>query len=115
MIFEIILLILAIPIGYLLAWLANDELHAARLSFRILIILSVFSAIIFYFLNKPYISLTLIFISHDLNLVYRYADKVICLNRAMFCFGTPKETLTPSILDNLYGEKMLHHLHQNDE
>ena len=58
--------------------------------------------------------LTLIFISHDLNLVYRYAQKVICLNRAMFCFGTPKETFTPQVLDKLYGSKVLHHLHQED-
>lgn len=56
-------------------------------------------------------NLTLIFISHDLNIVYRYADKVICLNRALFCFGTPKETLTPQILDQLYGSKVMHHIH----
>jgi len=58
--------------------------------------------------------LTLIFISHDLNLVYRYADKVVCLNRAMFCFGTPKETFTKEILDKLYGSRIMHHLHQDD-
>lgn len=60
-------------------------------------------------------NITLIFISHDLNLVYRYADKVVCLNKAMFCFGSPKETLKPEILDQLYGSKMLHHLHQHEQ
>ncbi len=59
--------------------------------------------------------MTLIFISHDLNLVYRYADRVICLNRAMFCFGTPRETLTPEILDQLYGAKAFHHIHQEEK
>lgn len=58
--------------------------------------------------------ITLIFISHDLNLVYRYADKVICMNRAMFCFGSPQETLTPTILDKLYGAQMIHHFHQHE-
>lgn len=58
--------------------------------------------------------LTLIFISHDLNLVYRYADKVICLSRAMSCFGTPEETLVADVLDKLYGAKVLQHLHQHD-
>lgn len=53
--------------------------------------------------------LTLIFISHDLNLVYRYANKVICLNREMFCFGDPRKSLSQEILDKLYGARILHH------
>ncbi len=57
--------------------------------------------------------LTLILISHDLNLVYRYADRVVCLNRALFCFGTPQETLTPQVLDKLYGAS-IPHLHHHD-
>lgn len=52
--------------------------------------------------------MTLIFISHDLNLVYRYATKVICLNREMFCFGTPQAALNPELLDKLYGARISH-------
>ncbi|PIR89024.1 MAG: ABC transporter ATP-binding protein [Candidatus Harrisonbacteria bacterium CG10_big_fil_rev_8_21_14_0_10_40_38] len=58
--------------------------------------------------------ITLIFISHDLNLVYRYADTVICLNRSLVCFGSPEETLNEDVLDKLYGSKIHHHLHQHE-
>ena len=53
--------------------------------------------------------LTVILISHDLNLVYRYANKVICLNRELYCFGNPSEALSPNILNKLYGDRILHH------
>ena len=59
-------------------------------------------------------NLTLIFISHDLNLVYRYADKVVCLSPAISCFGAPREILVSDVLDKLYGAKVLHHLHQHE-
>ncbi|OGY62445.1 MAG: hypothetical protein A2745_03165 [Candidatus Harrisonbacteria bacterium RIFCSPHIGHO2_01_FULL_44_13] len=52
--------------------------------------------------------MTVIFISHDLNLVYRYATKVICLNREMFCFGSPQTALSPELLDKLYGARIAH-------
>jgi len=47
---------------------------------------------------------TLLLISHDLNVVYRYADKVICLNKEMVCHGRPKDVLNPEELAALYGE-----------
>lgn len=58
--------------------------------------------------------LTLILISHDLTVVYRYANKVLCLNRAQVCFGAPSEVLTPTELAKLYGgdRKFYHHLHE---
>ena len=58
--------------------------------------------------------LTLILISHDLTVVYRYADKVLCLNRAQVCFGAPSEVLTPKELEKLYGggHKFYHHIHK---
>ena len=47
--------------------------------------------------------MTIILISHDLNIVYRYADNVICLNKHMVCYGAPSEVLDPSALAHLYG------------
>ena len=47
--------------------------------------------------------LTLILISHDLNVVYQFADQVICLNRKMFCSGIPRQVLTPKQLQQLYA------------
>jgi len=47
---------------------------------------------------------TLLLISHDLNVVYRYAQSVLCLNRTVVCHGTPVEALNPEALATLYGE-----------
>lgn len=47
---------------------------------------------------------TVIMISHELNIVYKYADEVLCLNREMICHGIPGEVLTPSDLSRVYGE-----------
>ncbi|QQG42598.1 MAG: metal ABC transporter ATP-binding protein [Candidatus Giovannonibacteria bacterium] len=58
-------------------------------------------------------NLALILISHDLTVVYRYANKVLCLNRQQVCFGVPGEVLTPAELAKLYGgdRKFYHHAH----
>ncbi len=58
-------------------------------------------------------NLTLILISHDLSVVYKYANKVLCLNKNQVCFGPPAEVLTPKELEKLYGgeRKLYHHKH----
>lgn len=48
-------------------------------------------------------SLTTLIISHDLNIVYKYADNVLCLNREKLCFGPPGDVLDPQALAKLYG------------
>ena len=57
--------------------------------------------------------LTLIMISHDLTVVYKYATQVLCLNKEQICFGAPREVLTPEELSKLYGPELTfyHHLH----
>jgi zinc transport system ATP-binding protein len=47
---------------------------------------------------------TVLLISHELNIVYRYADQVLCLNREMLCHGKPHEVLHPQDLARLFGE-----------
>ena len=58
-------------------------------------------------------NITLILISHDLTVVYRYANKVLCLNKGQICFGPPAEVLTQDELRKLYGgeRKLYHHTH----
>ncbi len=63
MIFEIILLILAIPVGYLLAWMARDELIDGEKWFKILFIVSIVLAGLFWVFGQGYISWTLLFIA----------------------------------------------------
>ncbi len=58
MIFEIIILLLAIPVGYLIAWLSYDELAAGRKWFRILIITSILAGIWFYLIGMKHIAFT---------------------------------------------------------
>ena len=47
--------------------------------------------------------IAVILVSHDLNIVYRYAQGVVCLNKQMVCYGTPQEVLNPQDLEKLYG------------
>ncbi|MBU2566035.1 metal ABC transporter ATP-binding protein [Patescibacteria group bacterium] len=55
--------------------------------------------------NKKH-SVTIIMISHEINMVYKFADQIICLNRDLVCDGTPKQALTDEIMKKLYGENM---------
>jgi zinc transport system ATP-binding protein len=57
-------------------------------------------------------ALTLLLISHELNLVYRYADSVLCLSRDPPCFGPPDEVLTPARIEQMYGAPLRFHHHQ---
>lgn len=66
------------------------------------------------------LGMTVILISHDLNIVYRHSRKVLCLNRRKIYMGTPKEVLKTERIEALYGgERHLyeHHFseHQNYE
>lgn len=67
-------------------------------------------------LNKEK-NLTAILISHDLNVVYRFADDVLCLNRKLVCSGRPEEALTDDVIKSVYGEMMgayIHSCHEHD-
>lgn len=47
--------------------------------------------------------LTALICSHELDIVYRYAHQVLCLNRRLQCTGPPSEVLTAEALTQLYG------------
>ena len=46
---------------------------------------------------------TILEVSHDLDLVSRYCDSVICINRRLLNHGSPSTTLTPENLLQIYG------------
>ncbi len=46
---------------------------------------------------------TILEVSHDLDLVSKYCDSVICLNRRLLYQGSPSTTLTPENLLKIYG------------
>ncbi len=57
---------------------------------------------------------TVLIISHDISMVSRLVDQVICINKQLLCFGTPHHILTQKKLTNLYGNSadvMEHHHH----
>lgn len=57
--------------------------------------------------------LTILLVTHDLSVVYKFSTNVICLNRQPICYGLPQEVLTPESLQKLYGGevKYYHHKH----
>jgi zinc transport system ATP-binding protein len=57
--------------------------------------------------------MTILFISHDLSVVFRYATNVLCLARHATCFGPPRTILTPERLQALYGEPVGYHVHDD--
>jgi zinc transport system ATP-binding protein len=59
-------------------------------------------------------SLTVLLISHDLSVVYRYATNVLCLSRETACFGEPQSVLTPEVLESMYGAPVRYHAHDHE-
>ncbi|MGA2989754.1 MAG: metal ABC transporter ATP-binding protein [Candidatus Korobacteraceae bacterium] len=61
--------------------------------------------------------LTVLLVSHDLSVVFRAANRVLCLSKGISCFGPPKEVLTPATLEAMYSAppKYYHHRHGMDE
>ncbi len=60
-------------------------------------------------------NLTILLISHDLNVVYRYANQVLCINRMQVCFGEPTQVLDTQALTALYGADASFYGHHHDE
>ena len=58
-------------------------------------------------------NLAVIMVSHDLSFVFRYATKVLCLNKQCVCIGTPQVALAPEILEKLYGEPFGYYHHDH--
>jgi zinc/manganese transport system ATP-binding protein len=56
-------------------------------------------------------------VSHDLEMVRRTCDRVLCLNRRLRCSGTPDHALSPEQLALVYGPGFVpyhhHHIHQS--
>jgi len=55
-------------------------------------------------------NLTVILVSHEINIVCKYATNILCLNKNKICYGPPHEAITPEVLNKLYGVHK-HHTH----
>lgn len=61
-------------------------------------------------LNKK-LGLTVIFVSHDIDVVAKEVTSVLCLNRGLVCHGAPAEFIKDEYLEKLYGKKVKFILH----
>lgn len=55
--------------------------------------------------------MTVLIVSHDVGVIASYVDMIACLNRKMIVHGIPKEVLTGTTLEEMYGCEAvyLHH------
>ncbi|HEX21285.1 MAG TPA: ATP-binding cassette domain-containing protein, partial [Actinobacteria bacterium] len=59
--------------------------------------------------------LTMMIVSHELNVVFRYATNVVCLNKRLACYGTPSEALSSEQLQKLYGPHTAFYAHNHKD
>lgn len=62
--------------------------------------------------------ITIIMISHDIDITTQYADTALCLNKRMICQGKPHEVFTAENFQKMYGiplTKLEHHDHQHND
>ena len=57
--------------------------------------------------------LSVLFISHDLSVVYQYAANVLCLGGKHAYVGPPRKILTPDLLSEIYGSAVDYHVHDH--
>lgn len=57
--------------------------------------------------------ITIMMISHDIDIVYQYATNVICLNRTLVCQGVPKDVLDKDVIEKTFSKNhaIYHHQH----
>ena len=67
-------------------------------------------------IHKSY-NMTILMISHDIDIVYRYASQVICLNKYLICQGAPIDVLTKKTIEETFSSKhsLYHHQHKAKE
>jgi len=57
--------------------------------------------------------LTILLVTHDLSVVYKFYTDVLCLNKHPICHGPPQEVLTPESLRTLYAGEVKYYQHQH--
>jgi zinc transport system ATP-binding protein len=59
------------------------------------------------------LGLTLVLISHDIDVVAHEVTELACINQTLVYHGPPKEFLTGDYLKNLYGKELKFVLHDH--
>jgi zinc transport system ATP-binding protein len=63
------------------------------------------------YINKQY-GITILLVSHDVTVVEKIANKVICINRALICYGKPDEVFSEEKFRELYGSDAVIYKHK---
>jgi len=58
-------------------------------------------------------NLTMLLVTHDLSVVYKFSTDVICLNKHLICYGPPREVLTLESLREIFGEEVKYYQHKH--
>ncbi|GAB4218031.1 MAG: metal ABC transporter ATP-binding protein [Synechococcales cyanobacterium] len=56
---------------------------------------------------------TILQISHDLDMVSRHCDRVLCLNGRLLCQGSPGVALTTEVMQSAYGSGFVRYAHHH--
>lgn len=57
-------------------------------------------------------NLTILFVSHDIDVISNEVKEILCLNKRIACHGKPHEILETNLIEELYGKKITH-IHHN--
>src|SRR3990172_4807941 len=57
------------------------------------------------------LGITVLLISHDIDVVAHQTKTVLCLNRKLVCHGSPKKFISEEYMQELYGKKVKFILH----
>jgi zinc transport system ATP-binding protein len=52
--------------------------------------------------------LTILFVSHDIDVITEEVTSILCLNRGLLCAGSPSMLHEPNVIEELYGKKITH-------
>lgn len=55
----------------------------------------------------------MLFVTHDLDIIYNFVDTCLCLNKEQICFGPPK-AINYSTIEKLYGAKVKVYKHTHE-
>jgi len=58
-------------------------------------------------------NLTILLVTHDLNVVWEHGDNVLCMNKKVLCYGKPREVITPEELEEIYGTGIKFYKHEH--
>ncbi len=57
--------------------------------------------------------LSIVLVTHDLNVVYSEATNVLCIGNRTSCYGPPTEALDPQVLRAIYGSEVKFYQHSH--